>query len=458
VTIDTLPDVALLDIFEFYLDENQIEAWHTLVHVCLKWRNIVFGSPRRLNLRLFCDSRTPMREMLDVWPLLPIVVWGGISEVWGLGNIAAALEHNDRICDLYLWDNSIMNNPRSQFEKVMAAMQRPFPVLTRLRLQPRDKASVQPDSFLGGYAPRLQELKLDLISFPGLPKLLLSATHLVHLSLERIPDSGYFSPEAMVTALSALTRLESLVIRFESCGDEKRRRLPPQTRTLLPVLTKLSLKGVSGYLEDLVARIDTPLLDNLTIIFIYQVIFDTPQLAQFISRTPKFKTYDKARVFFSDEVVSITLPRAFHGALELGIACARSDMHLSYLAQVCGLSFLQALIPAVEHLYILEEKHWWPYGLNELGSSQWLEFFHRFTAVKGLYISWRLFALRIAHALRDIVGERGTEVLPALQTLFLEEPLPSGPVQEAIRQFVAARQLAGHPIVISRWEDSEREI
>jgi hypothetical protein len=42
-------------------------------------------------------------------------------------------------------------------------------------------------------------------------------------------------------------------------------------------------------------------------------------------------------------------------------------------------------------------------------------------------------------------------VLPALQALFLEEPLPSGPVLEIIRKFVAARQLAGHPVAVSRW-------
>ena len=170
-----LPDVALLEIFDFYVDEERIEAWHTLVHVCRKWRNVVFGSPRRLNLRLYCTARTPVRETLDVWPLLPIVIWVYGHETWGVDNIIAALEHNDRICELDLFDI-----PSSQLEKVLAAMQQPFPALTRLRLQSRDEtAPVVPASFLGGSAPRLQTLILDRIPFPGLPKLLLSATHLV---------------------------------------------------------------------------------------------------------------------------------------------------------------------------------------------------------------------------------------------------------------------------------------
>jgi hypothetical protein len=104
----------------------------------------------------------------------------------------------------------------------------------------------------------------------------------------------------------------------------------------------------------------------------------------------------------------------------------------------------------VEHLYITEA------GLSRLRwqedieNSQWLELLLPFTTVKGLYIS-REFAPRLAPALQELVRERVTEVLPALQSLFLKEPLP-GPVQETIGQFVAARQLASRPIAVSRWE------
>ena len=77
---------------------------------------------------------------------------------------------------------------------------------------------------------------------------------------------------------------------------------------------------------------------------------------------------------------------------------------------------------------------------------------HPFTAVKDLYIS-REFVPRIASVFQELVGERVTEVLPALQTLFLEEPLPSesGSYQEAIGQFVASRQLLSHPVTVSLW-------
>jgi hypothetical protein len=74
--------------------------------------------------------------------------------------------------------------------------------------------TVLPDSFLNGSAPRLRTFDLDAISFPGLTKLFLSATHLVQLWLHNLHYSGYISLEAMVPYLSTLTNLESLDIAF----------------------------------------------------------------------------------------------------------------------------------------------------------------------------------------------------------------------------------------------------
>jgi hypothetical protein len=84
-----------------------------------------------------------------------------------------------------------------------------------------------PALFLGESAPRLHTPFLDWIPFPGLPKLLLSTTHLVRLDLRRVPHSGYISPEAMVTCLAASIRLEILVIKFESTPCRPDRRRPP---------------------------------------------------------------------------------------------------------------------------------------------------------------------------------------------------------------------------------------
>ena len=64
----------------------------------------------------------------------------------------------------------------------------------------------------------------------------------------------------------------------------------------------------------------------------------------------------------------------------------------------------------------------------------------------------------VAPALREVAGERATEVLPALQNLSLTTSggSPSGPLKEAIEEFIAARQLDGHPLTV-HYEDTESD-
>jgi hypothetical protein len=456
VTIYTLPDFVLLEVFHFYVDQTAlVEVWQRLVHVCRKWRNIVFGSPRRLHLQLFCSNETPVRETLDVWPSLPIVMKYHYPSTSDVDNVLAALEHHDRLCQVTLW-----GVPSPQLEIFSAVIKEPHPSLTHLWLKSNDddKAApvhVIPDSFLGGSAPRLRLLFLTRVPFPGLPKLLISAADLVHLELHDIPHSGYILPETIATCISTSTGLNSLVLKFESLRSRpvrESRRPPPQTRSVLPALTDFSFTGVSEYLEDLVARIDAPLLRYMSIVFFHQLILHTPQLTQFISRTPtlKFSGQTQARVLFSGSGVSCVLPRTGSKGLLLGMSCRQSDWQLSSMSQVCASSFPQALIQTVEHLYILEDTRPRPRWQDDIENSYWLELLHPFTAVKNLYLS-KEFAPRIAPSLLELVGQRATETLPALQSLFVEDPHPSGPVHEDIGKFVAARQVSDHPVAISPW-------
>ena len=206
-----LPDDILLEIFKFYVDEaadntkRGIEAWQTLVHVCRLWRNVVFGSPRRLNLRLVCTPETLVRDV-DVWPVLPLCILGYCYDsAESADDTLAALGHSDRIDQLEIAVRHL------QLEDLFQAMEVRFPELTYLNLSRISKnlpiSPVVPNSFLGGSAPRLKTLILDHIPFPGLPRLLLSATNLVTLRLYHIPRSGYISSKAMVTCLTMLTSL-----------------------------------------------------------------------------------------------------------------------------------------------------------------------------------------------------------------------------------------------------------
>ena len=172
------------------------------------------------------------------------------------------------------------------------------------------------------------------------------------------------------------------------------------------------------------------------------------------SLTPNLKSPVEARVIFSSGFVQVTLTRPGETSprgLGLGFTCGHSDWQLSSLAQVFSSSIPQALISTVEQLYIYESGFLQPRWQGDIEDSQWLDVLNPFTAVKDLYLS-RNFVPRIAPTLQELVGERVIEVLPALQCLFLDKLHPSGTVPEEIEKFVAARQLAEHPITVSLWE------
>jgi hypothetical protein len=207
-------------------------------------------------------------------------------------------------------------------------------------------------------------------------------------------------------------------------------------------------------LEDLVARIDAPLLDTTHIWFFHQLIFNTPQLAQFIARTPNIQPPVKACMDFSDHNVMVSSPgpRTFFKKFVSGIICSPSDWQLSSVAQVCSSSLPEVFIPTVEHLYIIKGVYsLLPRWQDDIESSQWLEVLQPFASVKYLYLAD--FARRIAPALQELAGE---EVLPSLQNIFLASFYYT-PDREAIGKFVAARQLAGHHIAFSHWDTTKDE-
>jgi hypothetical protein len=468
-----LPDDVLLEIFDFHADEDfeipekpRIEERITLVHVCQRWRRVVFQSPRHLNLRLLCTHKTRARDTLDTWPPLPLIIrdsYGVLNRrngTSGLNNTVAALEHNDCVCQIQL-----INLTSSQMGYVTdsAAMQKPFPELTHLRLGmfvDVGSGPILPDSFMGGTAPRLRSLYLDDVPFPGLPKLLLSATHLADLDLINIPPSGYIPPEAMATRLSALTNLKSLRLQFRyprprPALESRRPPPPPLTRSILPNLTKIEFKGASEYMEEILARVDAPILNELHITFFNQIIFDTPQLLQFISRRPMLRAPEKGHIAFDSEAIIIRLSSGTsdYGVLSVQIPCTVSEWQLSSLEQVCTSSLPP--LSTLEDLYIHEDPYWRPRWHDDVENTLWLDLLRSFVAVKNLYLSEE-YVSRIAPALQELVGRRTTEVLPTLKEIFLEGFLPLRPLHEGIKKFLSARRKTSRTVAVSRWAVERR--
>jgi len=329
-------------------------------------------------------------------------------------------------------------------------MQEPFPVLTCLCMYSKDgNAPVLPGGFLGGSAPCLQTIYLNRIPFPALPTLLLSTGDLVTLSLRDIPRTGYISPEAMVACLVALSKLETLIIMFQSATPRRNRiRPPPVTQTILPALAEVEFTGASEYLEDLVFRIDSPQLDGISIHYLDQFVdLQAAQVSEFIGRSlgPKLTLVRHAEVTFFSNSVVFEICR--HGIRPIPdwcpaatmISCDGIDGQVSQMAQV--LSQYSATLSNVVHLQLKVE----PEGDHELEGTdavEWLHLFHQFSAVQMLDVSWEL-AGNVALALEDVTGEMVAEVLPSLDYIFLEDQ-PASSVEE----FVAARRLSDRPVTV----------
>jgi hypothetical protein len=468
VTIGTLPDDVLLEIFCFYMDQSQdIEGWIMLVHVCQSWRNIVFASPRRLNLRLLCEDTKPVREMLDIWPALPIVICDSKlmtkppCRTKAEDKLVAAFEHKDRVCEI-----SLRHIQSSRWESFSYCLEGSFPALERLELCSKDWLNWGekiPDSFLGGSAPNLKTLYLEGVRrCPPIPPLLLSASGLVHLHLSGITIFRHISSGTMATCLSSLTKLQTFTLRLpaplspRSPPDPTSQHLPQVTRTVLPVLSQFQFRGTSKYLEDVLAHITAPLLRGLQIVFYGDVpILGTSQLHRFISCAERLNEPNRANVVFDNYSTTVTLFSRVGASdrtiLEVSPAPGGLDFdcRLSSLARIYS-STLPPLT-ALEYLNITEGPRFPPTWLRSMENSQWLDFLHPFTTVKNLYLSDEL-SLYVASVLRELVAEGRTDVLPTLQNLFLEWCQPSRRVQEAIEQFVAARRHSGCPVAVHHCE------
>ena len=245
-----------------YKAESSIfgQRWVRLLHVCRRWRSIVFSAPLLLDLNIHLKCRTPMREVtvLDNWPALPIAIGAGGVDHEIVENIISAFEYEDRVSQI-----SVHSRSNNVLETIVEAMKHPFPMLTRLSINSADQTGmVLPDSLIGGCAPRLRSLRLQNVAFPALPKLLLSATGLVNLSLSHANISQWISYGAMFDCLSLLTGLELFRLEFKSRYYSHRENQGlHQTRAVLPHLTALHFQGPTKYFDSLFPAIDAVCLN-----------------------------------------------------------------------------------------------------------------------------------------------------------------------------------------------------
>ena len=273
----------------------------------------------------------------------------------------------------------------------------------------------------------------------------------------------------MATCLTALTNLERLQLQFDSPQsgpDQEYRSSPLPTRSVLPALAVFRFKGVYEYLEDLVARIDAPRLDQSSATFFNDIDVDTPELIRFVSCLSRFEALKKAKLYFSSQTASVKLqPQAPDTqSFSVKVLCRVPNWQLSSLAQICTTSM--PLLSTTENLFINEDDNDYvffndedryesydsrPYWEDYIQSIEWLELLLPFTSVKTLHVCEK-FTPCIAAALQEMTSGGTTEVLSNLQNLYLEGYQPSESVEGGIERFISARQLANHPVAVFDWD------
>jgi F-box-like len=466
VTIETLPDEVLLEIFT---QDRRLALrrpsfgpwkWQRLAHVSRRWRFLVFASPCRLELRLYYTYQKPVTQDLSCWPPLPIAIFyprfptSGLPDHKDEENVIDALKHHNRVCEINFALTSAL------LEKSAPLMLESFPTLELLQLRSRDSARrslILPSAFLGGSAPRLREISLQNIAFPTLPQLLLSTRHLISLHLDEIPRTESFSAEMLVNGLSALTRLQSLKLHFifsASHPDQSdaRQFSGPQHYITLSSLTEFQFQGTSEYLEDLVLRLDTPSLQTLSITFFDQPTFEIPQLSLFIGRTEALCSPCRASIQFSVKDVAITQQfqeSPHRPEVRIQLSCRDLGRRVASFAHMCRQLF--PFLHSVERLSIkafllLPTRR----QQDQIDPTQWLDLFRPFQGVKTLEVTDSL-ALNIASALEHATGRMNQDVFPVLCDLRLNRSRES--LSASIEKFTVARLHSGRPISVHYREE-----
>ena len=403
-------------------------------------------------------------------------------------NVIAALEYPDRVRRI-----TLSGVTEALWKKLDTKMQEPFPALARLSLSgPNGKdepAPMLPCKLLGGGTPRLQELYLRGMSYPGLPQFLLSARDLVKLDFTQIPPTCCVTPQEMLTGLAGLTRLESLAITFlrpsidiNLLTDQRLTAPSPATPAVnLYALDTFKFKGYCEYLEDLMARIDAPHVTTFNIEYFSQPAYHLPQLARFLVRSeylksPEISCVEVRFIPWTDISFSGSTPSR---VINLTCKFNTSGMIRGVLHSVELFQQISATLTNIVSLTLLgpasttPELPFGPFSEFLFGESRfarsfgqtlggkplldfpgvkdstddidWIALFRPFTGVKTLRLRGEL-SDNVIRALELVGGNIMTaKLLPALHAVRFVKERPT----VSVDRFVSKRQNAGRPVTIS---------
>ena len=466
-SIHILDDDSLLHVFQLYrpflLGEDDSDDarlmggvrpwvgewwWHTIAHVCQRWRNLILGSASYFDLCIVCTYGTPVSDMLAHSPPLPLVI-----DYLDQHHVTAedeertilALNQRDRVRRIRLW------MPVPNLQKLIVAIDGEYTNLEHLLIMHRaDNSTVLkfPETL---QTPHLRHLALIGFTLPIGSRLLATAVGLVTLSLFMDHPSTYFHPTTLLRWLSSLPHLETLVILFSFPVTNRNvegqlTHTPITTLVALPNLRCFRFRGVSAYMEAIIRQITTPFPQKLEIEFFSQLTIAIPRLGQFMKATENL-IFESVKIGFSKGGAYVDVYRrgeAGMNVLSITVYCRHLDWQVSSVAQISD--SLGQMFSAVEHLTLEHGVHIWSSEEHdEADPTEWRKILNSFRNVKTLCISKGLIE-ELSRCLELDDGELSLEILPELQELTYF----GSNTGDAFTSFVDARQDAGRPLTLVR--------
>ena len=384
-------------------------------------------------------------DALSHLPSLPLEIDYSVG-TWSIArndkdNIHFGLQQHGRVHRIAL------RAPSRGLQMWLELMNRPFPRLEDLSLlstAPEEMSLVLPETL---QAPFLRRLSLHGV---GLPKgsSLLSSIALSTLSLTCIQESCYFPPAHLVTQLRGLY-LEELLISFSTPipfssteGGLLPAPIPPVT---LPSLRRLTFQGMGVYLDNLVAQINAPLLERLSLTLFFELAYTLVNLTEFIHGTKRIGCVI-SRVIFNKDGVSVDA--GHHGqqqdfgkfSLHVNVNCG-PEWQIDSATRVC--SAIGMVLSTVEELTLDLDVRGMPLDWNKsLDSMLWYKLLPPFNAVKKLRIGSSL-TFELSQALGSVAGGSVLEFLPELQEIEVQF---IGDAKEVFSAFLETRKFVGRPV------------
>ena len=367
---------------------------------------------------------------------LPLILQfhvGSLESFPHLENVLLSLQHHDRVRSISVYGWGLGN--LSATRKVLTALDKAFPTLESLSLRSGNSYTTRglPDNFV---APQLRSLHLGNIAISASSLLMTHATNVITLQIEQFPPFGDSNPRNLVMLFTSLPQLESLFISFSFSFTPMATREHTQvTRVVLPRLWRFKYQGHIGYLESLLALINTPHLQYFHVACFCRPAFSFSSMSEVVGTIQNlhFQTaevsinLEDVHIAFHSSQPSVSLP-----SFTFAFRPIHSPSESAPMAQVFGA--IPAL-PSVHDLVLKSEQ--------KICTDHWYSILQLFAGVRTLRTDVSLLT-DVSHALRQSNGEVMKELLPMLSELVVvsKDELVDGPIV----LFIHELRLIGHHI------------